>query len=91
MFDSSGNLVWAPANMIPRTEITGGAVGIIGSGGAMPTGWVWGTGDVGLVREIVEITPQYVVMRISGTNTNGVSISYPHFAFNSANLIVPVV
>lgn len=90
-YTRQGNLAWAPANMIPRSEISGGAVGVIGSGGAVPTGWVWSSGDVGLVREILEITSEYVTFRISGTNTNGVSISYPHFAFNSASVITPIV
>lgn len=90
-FNQQGNLAWAPANMIPRSEISGGAVGVLGSGGAVPTGWVWNGADAGLVREIIEVTPSYVTFRISGTNTNGGAISYPHLCFNSANLIVPVV
>ncbi len=90
-YNQQGNLSWAPANMIPRSEITGGTVGVIGSGGAVPTGWVWNSADVGITREILEITPNYVTFRISGTNTNAGSVNYPHFCFNAANLIVPVV
>ena len=32
MFDSSGNLVWAPANMIAQSSTTGAVLGVIGSG-----------------------------------------------------------
>lgn len=86
MFDSSGNLVWAPANMIAQSSTTGAVLGVIGSGGVMPTGWS-SVSVAGITREVVAITSEYIDLRLYGTNGSG-SIVYPHIKFSPAISVV---
>lgn len=82
MINSDGNLVWAPSNMLTNTVMAGAVVGTIGSGGVIPTGWYFGTGT-GITREILEFGSDYIIVRISGTNTSG-GIAYTHLRFNQS-------
>lgn len=82
MFDNLGRLVWAPANFAQNTVGAGAVVGVIGSGGALPTGWNWAATGAGVVREVVAIgtAPNgdtYIDVRLSGTNTSGSTVN-PH-------------
>lgn len=76
MFDSQGRLVWAPANMVAQSTTAGAVLGVLGSGGSLPTNWQ-GASLVGVTREVVAIGTDYVDVRYYGTNTSG-SIGYPH-------------
>ena len=75
MFDRNGNLVWAPANMIPQSSTAGAVVGVVGSGGAVPTGWAWSTAT-GITREVIAVTSNYIDVKFSGTNATG-ALVYP--------------
>lgn len=75
MFDSSGRLVWAPANMIAQSSVSGAAIGVIGSGGSLPTGWAWSSvGSAALTREVVGIGEDYIDIRLSGSNNSGSAV-----------------
>lgn len=74
-FDSAGRLIWAPANMIPNSSTSGAVVGVIGSGGALPTGWAWSTAT-GITREVLTVTANYIDVRLYGTNGTG-ALVYP--------------
>lgn len=77
MFDSAGRLVWAPANMVANSSVSGAVVGVIGSGGAMPTGWSWGSaGGAAITREVVAVGSDYIDVRWYGTNGTGATV-YP--------------
>lgn len=77
MFDSAGRLVYAPANMIAQSSMAGAAVGVIGSGGAVPTGWVWSAaGAAAVTREVVAVGPDYIDLRFYGSNSTGSTV-YP--------------
>lgn len=76
-FDSSGNLSWAPSNMLTNSKMTGAVLGVIGSGGALPNNWSQ-TGVTGITREVVAIGEDYLDFRMYGTSGAG-SVSYPHF------------
>ncbi len=90
MFDSSGNLVWAPANLIARSGVAGAVVGVIGSGGALPTGWSWASpGAAALTREVVAVGPDYIDVRCYGSNTSGAAV-YPSI-FLSATPLTAVI
>ena len=77
-FDSQGRLVWAPANMIPQSSTAGAVLGIVGSGGAFPTGWFRSTAT-GITHEILAIASDYIDVRISGTNGTGSTV-YPQIS-----------
>jgi hypothetical protein len=79
MINSDGNLVWAPSNMLTNSAMDGAVVGVVGSGGAIPTNWYLGTAT-GITREVLEIGSDYVIFRIYGTNSTG-GILYPHLRF----------
>jgi hypothetical protein len=74
-FDASGTLRFAPNNHIRNSEATGATVGVIGSGGVMPTNWAAGTGasSNGISSEIigtgVENGLAYIDIKVSGTPT----------------------
>lgn len=64
------------ANLVPRSRPFGGAVGIIGSGGSLPTGWNLNAA-LGLTVEVLAIEPDGIedgvpgaTIRISGTTTS---------------------
>ena len=77
MFNSAGQLVWAPANMIANSSVSGAVVGVMGSGGAMPTGWLWSSaGGAAVTREVVAIGPDYIDIRMYGTNGTAATV-YP--------------
>lgn len=83
MFNSAGQLVYAPANIIPRSAISGATVGVLGSGGAMPTGWSWSSPSAAAItREVVAIGPDYIDVRCYGSNSTGVAV-YPSIFFSS--------
>lgn len=77
MFDSAGRLVYAPANMITQSSMAGAVVGVVGSGGALPTGWAWASvGAAAITREVVAVGPDYIDVRMYGSNTSGGTV-YP--------------
>ncbi len=89
-FDATGTLRFAPNNHIRNSEATGATVGVIGSGGVMPTNWtssmptgvsieVAGTGTTGGFN--------YIDIKISGTNTSG-SLGFANFGFESTAQVV---
>lgn len=80
-FDSQGRMVWAPANMIAQSSVAGAVLGVVGSGGSVPTNWQVSS-VAGISHTIVGIGSDYIDLRISGTNSSG-SIGYPHIYFNS--------
>jgi hypothetical protein len=87
MFNDAGQLVWAPANMIPQSSTAGAVVGVIGSGGAVPTGWAWSS-VAGVTREVTAVTPDYIDVRMYGTNPG--AITYPQItALNTPLTAVP--
>jgi hypothetical protein len=73
-------------NAIRCNDASTAVVGVIGSGGALPTGWTIGS-YAGITREVVaegalaDGTP-YVDIRISGTNS-GTATIYPDLYFDS--------
>lgn len=73
-FDAEGNLIWAPANMISNSTMAGAVVGVIGSGGVLPTNWAM-TAGAGMTREIISVTSGYIDMRVYGTNSSGTSVN----------------
>lgn len=78
MFNSAGQLVWNPQNIIPNSSVSGAVLGVLGSGGALPTGW--GRTDQsanGINHEVVAIGSNYIDIRVFGTSTSGATI-YPH-------------
>ena len=82
-----GLVRYAPHNYAMNTEMTGAVVGVIGSGGALPTGWSWSSA-AGIVREVVAVGTlpsglPYIDVRLSGTNAN-VSLVYPHIYFQAS-------
>lgn len=79
MFNSSGQLVWNNHNLISRSATTGATLGVVGSGGVMPTGWHRAPAS-GITHEIVNITENYIDIRIYGTNSSG-GLVYPHIRF----------
>lgn len=89
MFNSAGQLVYAPANMIPRSAISGATVGVLGSGGAMPTGWSWSSpGAAAITREVVEIGPDYIDVRCHGSNSTGAAVYPSIFASSVMTAVV---
>lgn len=82
MFNAAGQRVWAPANLLANSSISGAVAGVLGSGGALPTGWSW-LNVATLSREVVAIGVDYVDVRLSGTNTTG-TVTYPHLYFQAA-------
>ena len=76
MFNNEGKLVYAPANLIAQSSMAGAAVGVIGSGGALPTGWNSGAVPAGTTLEVVAVGPDYIDIRLYGTNSTGLA-SYP--------------
>lgn len=86
MYNSAGQLVWAPANILKNSENSGAIVGILGSGGSYPTRWSSGGSATGITQEVVAIGATsdgfgYTDIRISGTNSSG-STCFPHIYFN---------
>lgn len=73
-------------NFIWNSQMNGAVVGVIGSGGAIPNGWVWNS-TTGMVREVIAIgtlgdgTP-YLDLRLSGTNTSGAA-GFPDLYFQA--------
>lgn len=79
-----------PMNLLPDSEIAGAVVGVIGSGGSLPTGWFWGgVGAAALTREVLAVGADYVDIRLYGSNTSGVTV-YPGINF-SPTPITPIV
>ena len=66
-------------NLMPNSTMQGAVVGIVGSGGALPTGWEMGL-PAGLTRQVVEIgvdaNEEYIDIRLFGTNAQAVTV-YP--------------
>ena len=75
-------------NFTYNSQMNGAAVGVLGSGGAIPGGWSWNPAT-GMVREVVAIgvlgdgTP-YLDLRLSGTNTSGAT-GFPDLYFQTSN------
>lgn len=86
MFNAAGQRVWAPANMVAQSSTAGAVLGVIGSGGAFPTGWARSTGT-GFSHEIVGITADYIDVRVFGANTSGIT-QYPQFTTNNTPVTV---
>jgi hypothetical protein len=59
-----------PINWLPNNSMQGAVVGVLGSGGALPTGWAVNTAN-GLATEVVAIGVEggidYIDVKISGT------------------------
>lgn len=71
-------------NQFSNSEMVGATVGVIGSGGALPTGW-YSSPVSGLTTEVVSIGAlstgeKYIDIRLFGTNTSGVT-KYPDIYF----------
>jgi hypothetical protein len=71
-------------NLQPGFPITTGTVGVIGSGGALPTGWSHGSAPV--VKEILEITEDSITVKLSppASQTDYGSIRLPAFVAGAA-------
>lgn len=81
MFNSAGQLVWNPHNLIPNSTMQGANVGVL------PTGWI-SAGGGGLTTGVVgtgttEQGNPYIDFRISGTST-GASFPLVQFHGNTA-------
>jgi len=83
------------SNRIPNSVAAGAVLGVIGSGGAAPTGWSIGA-TVGVVREVVGVGSlpdgnPYVDIRWYGTNSSAATI-FPdlYFAPTSLNIAASV-
>jgi hypothetical protein len=73
-YSASGSFYQLPENFVPNNQMVGAVVGVIGSGGALPTNWAT-SGGAGLQREIVATGKdssgrKYVDYRVSGTPTD---------------------
>jgi len=92
MIDANGNLVYAPANLECNAFGSGAVVGVLGSGGALPTLWSLGAAiPPGMTIEVVgtgELNGYYYVdVKWSGTNSG--ADAYPHIYFHPvANAVV---
>jgi hypothetical protein len=66
-------------NRLPNNRMDGAAVGVVGSGGALPTGWGVSNVPAGSV-EVLSLTPKSgrpnIRLRITGTPTNNIVINY---------------
>lgn len=69
----------AQTNSVPNPSMSGAVVGVIGSGGSLPTGWS-NQGVTGIPLEVVSIGSSYgmnyIDVRWSGTNSTGAT-QYP--------------
>lgn len=69
-------------NSIPNSQASGATLGVIGSGGSLPTGWSIGTGlPATLTREVVATGTlpngmNYIDIRVYGSNSSG-GVVYP--------------
>ena len=77
-------------NSIRNSQAGGATVGVIGSGGALPTNWA--TGSVsGISYEVIGTGTvsgfSYLDLKISGTNSSGSSVN-PIFSFEATTVIV---
>lgn len=72
-------------NFVPNSTNQGAVVGVIGSGGAMPTGWT-SPAYTGLTREVTVVTDDYFDLRIYGTNSSG-ALTYPGLYVNGASVV----
>lgn len=82
MFNSDGQLAWAPANLIPNSTMVGASVGVV------PTGWTISAPVNGITSAIVgagvEDGMSYVDMRWSGTNSGATVYPTLNFAPSGA-------
>ncbi|WP_311269748.1 phage tail protein [Sphingobium sp. WCS2017Hpa-17] len=66
------------ANEIANNLNSGAVMGVIGSGGALPTNWTYSSGD-GLTRQIVGISTvggmEYIDLRVFGTVSSNMSVT----------------
>lgn len=83
-FDAQGQLVWAPANLNGFASASSATDGVLGSGGAVPTGWSSGSAPTGVTRTVQKGIDasgnSYLDYRVYGTNTSG-SAGYPNLYF----------
>jgi hypothetical protein len=63
-------------NYLLRSRTTGAELGVIGSGGALPTGWVIGS-VVGVTTEVMAFDADSITLRFNGTVVSGTA---PGFA-----------
>ena len=85
-FDAQGQLVWAPANLNSYTSASSATDGVLGAGGAMPSGWTTGSAPTGITRSVQKGVDasgnSYLDYRVYGTNTSG-STGYPNLYFSN--------
>jgi hypothetical protein len=77
-FDANGELRFAPHNVFRNSEAAGATVGVIGSGGVLPTNWMVNA-VTGVSREVVGVGTvdglNYVDIRFYGTRSGGSSVT----------------
>lgn len=85
---AKGGRLWLLAeesrtNTLPRSNTGGAALGVIGSGGALPTGWTsnHASGSAGAF-EVVAVGDNHVDVQITQTGTTGLAI----IGFNATSL-----
>jgi hypothetical protein len=82
-------------NYIPNSDASSATVGVLGSGGALPTGWSSSVScGAGITREVVAKGTlanglNYVDIRIYGTNAAGVQC-YPDIYFVGSSIVASV-
>lgn len=89
-----GNGVWHRGLLLETTAVTqyvnntnvGAALGVVGSGGSLPTGWVWSPSIPGAICTVTAVDIDddglpYFTVELVGNNTSGAS-KYPSIYFD---------
>jgi len=68
-------------NSLLNSEMSGVTTGTVGSGGIIPSTWIWGSGTGTLTRQVIATGTlsngmKYIDVRLSGTNSSGATV-YP--------------
>lgn len=73
----------AVRNIIPSTDgFAGAATGVLGSGGALPTGWYYASGTFASI-EVLEAAADHIKIQVTGTNSTGVARSPVIYGYNN--------
>jgi hypothetical protein len=74
-------------NVVPRTNPSGASVGVIGSGGGLPSGWT-ATIPAGVTLTVVAVDPDALTIEWNGTNTAGTEATL-RWATSAVGSVVP--
>lgn len=71
---SNGEYLWNAHNLINQSKTSSATVGVVGSGGALPTGWTIGGGAT---VEVTSVSDDEITLSISRDNTGGGGNVFP--------------